>query len=190
MDNEKILQNLKGKPLVPRGKGKKIAMIIAFKDFRDEEYFIPKEILENAGIEVKTVSNEEGIAIGADGGEVNVDILVENLNPADFDAIVFIGGPGCLKYLDNEVSYNIIRGTLSKILAAICISPVVLANAGALKGKKATVWSSAMDKGPIRILENQGAIYQDKPVVIDGRIITGNGPASAKKFAEAIVQLV
>ena len=37
---------------------KKIAMIVAFKDFRDEEYFVPKEILETAGAEVKTASNK------------------------------------------------------------------------------------------------------------------------------------
>ena len=54
--------------------GKKIAMIIAFKDFRDAEYFVPKEIFEKAGAEVKTVSDKLGTAIGADGGDTKVDL--------------------------------------------------------------------------------------------------------------------
>jgi len=191
-------------------KKKKIAMIIAFRDFRDEEYFVPKDILKGAGVEIKTVSTQEGTAIGADGGEVEIDLLISEINIAEFadlqsksshnsiqsissfNGIVFIGGPGALKYLDNEDSYKLARDTIAqdKVLAAICISPVILAKAGVLEGKKATVWSSPMDKEPIRTLKDYGAVYQDMPVVVDGKVITGNGPAAAKRFAEAIVMLL
>lgn len=169
--------------------GKKAAMVVAFKDFRDEEYFVSKEILEKAGVEVKTVSNKMGQAIGALGGDTQVDLLLENLNPADFDAIVFIGGPGALKNLDNENSYKAVRETVSqnKILASICISPVILAKAGVLKGIKATVWSSALDKSPIKILEENGAVYEAKSVVQDGKIITADGPVATKEFGQAIL---
>ena len=169
---------------------KKIAIIVAFRDFRDQEYFVPREILEEAGAEVKTASNKMGLAVGADGGDVEVDLLISDLNPANFEAIVFIGDPGCLENLDNEDSYRVARETVSqnKVLASICISPVILAKAGVLEGKKATVWSSPMDRGPVRILEENGAIYQDEPVVIDGKIITGNGPGAAREFGEAIIE--
>lgn len=170
-------------------KEKSIVMIIAFRDFRDAEYFVPKEILEAAGAEMKTASNKLGVAVGADGGDTEVDLLVENLNLAEFAAVVFIGGPGCLENLDNENSYRVARETISqnKVLASICISPVILAKAGVLKGKKATVWSSPMDKVPVRILEENEAIYQEKSVVVDGKIVTANGPAAAEKFAKAII---
>ena len=195
-------------------KKKKIAMIIAFRDFRDEEYFVPKDILEGAGVEIKTVSTQEGTAIGADGGEVEIDLLISEINIAEFadlqadlqsksshdsiqsissfDAVVFIGGPGALKYLDNEDFYKLARETIAqdKVLAAICISPVILAKAGVLEEKRATVWSSPMDREPVRTLKDYGAVYQDAPVVIDGKVITGNGPAAAKRFAEAIVMLL
>lgn len=171
---------------------KKVAMIIAFKDFRDEEYFVPKEILEGAGAEIKTVSNQTGEALGVDGGEAKVDLLIDNLNPADFDAIVFIGGSGCLKELDNENSYKAAKEAVSqqKVIAAICISPVILAKAGILKGKKAAVWSSSLDKSPIRTLKDNKATYQDDEVVIDGKIVTASGPSAAEKFAEAIIELL
>lgn len=193
--------------------GKRAVMVVAFKNFRDEEYFVPKEILEQAGVEVKTASNQKGIAIGDDGGEAKVDFLISEINLANtgdateapshlssnpaspdfnFDALVFVGGPGCLENLDNEDSYRLAQETVfqDKILASICISPVILAKAGVLKGKKATVWSSPINKESIKILEENGAIYQDKSTVIDGKIITANGPAAAKEFGEIIVRLL
>jgi len=170
--------------------GKKVVFLIAFRDFRDAEYFIPREILESARAGVKVASNQTGMAIGADGGEVNVDLLVSQVNPADFDAMIFVGGPGCLENLDNEDSYQVARETVAqnKILASICISPVILAKAEVLSGKKATVWSSPLDRSAVRTLEEKGAVYQSEPVVVDGKIITGNGPDAAEKFGEEIVK--
>jgi len=171
---------------------KKIAIIIAFRDFRDEEYFIPKQILEFVGAEVKTISTKTGQAIGSQGGDTKIDILLDNLKVFDFDAIVFVGGPGAPQYLDNEASYQVAKDAVlqGKILTAICIAPTILAKAGVLQGKKATVWSSVLDKSAVKILKENGAQYQDKNVVVDGNIITGNGPAAAKEFVETIVQVL
>jgi protease I len=170
----------------------KALFVIAFRNFRDPEYFLPKEILENSGIEVKTASNKKGIAIGAEGGEVEVDFLIEEVNPKDFDAIIFIGGPGCLEALDNEKSYNLIKQTVDfkKILGAICIAPVILAKSGVLEGKKATVWSSPFDRAPIKILKENGANFVDENVVQDGKIITANGPEAAKDFGRKILEML
>jgi len=169
---------------------KKVAMIIAYKDFKDEEYFASRGILETAGAEIKVVSDNLGTASGADGGEAKVDIKLSDLNVSDFDAVVFIGGPGALSHLDNQDSHRIAKETVgqNKILAAICISPTILAKAGVLQGKKATVWTSPLDKGPKKILEENGVEFQDKSVVVDGNIITANGPSAAKKFGEEIVK--
>ena len=214
-----IYQNLVEKPEIsPEDKsmvektleGKKIAIIVAFRDFRDEEYFVPKEISEGAGGEIKTASNKIGKAIGVEGGEVEINLLISEINMAEFDdlqrksshnsiqsissfdAVVFIGGPGCLENLDNENSYKVAKDTVSqgKVLASICISPVILAKAGVLEGKKATVWSSPMDRSSVRTLEENGAIYQDTPVVVDGKIITGSGPDAAEEFGKAIIEVL
>lgn len=171
---------------------KKVALIVAFRDFRDKEYFLPKEILEGAGVKVITISNKEGIAIGADGGEAKVDLVLENLNVEDFDGIFFIGGPGALNNLDNETSYKIAREALEKgkLVGAICISPVILAKAGILKGKKATVWTSPLDKSGEKILKENGAQFLKENVVVDGKIITASGPEAAKDFGEKIVEFL
>ena len=168
---------------------KKVAIVLAFKDFRDAEYFVPKEILERAGVKITTVSTQKGKALGADGGEVEINLTLEELKADDFDGVVFIGGPGALKKLDNEKSYSLIRKIVSqnKVLGSICISPVILAKAGALKNKKATVWSSALDRGPIKILKENGVIYVPEEVVIDGNIVTANGPDASEEFGLKLV---
>lgn len=166
---------------------KKALLIIAHNDFRDEEYFIPKQILENNGIKVKTASNERGIAIGRFGGEADVDFLLEEINVKDFDAIVFIGGSGAKELLDNEISYNVAKQAANgKILAAICIAPVILANAQVLNKKKCTVWSSDMDKSAVKIIKENGGEYIKKGLVIDQNIITGENADFAQDFGLAI----
>ena len=188
---EPFLEELKIAPDANKAT-KKAVFIIAFRDFRDEEYFVPKNVLEQAGIEVSTASDNLGVAIGSLGGEANVDILINNLTTDNFDAILFIGGSGALKHLDNQKSYKASQEAIkkNKVLGAICISPVILAKAGILQNKKATVWSSPLDKSTVRILENNGAIYEDKNVVVDGKIITANGPEAIQEFGKKIVELL
>lgn len=168
----------------------KIAIIIAFKGFRDSELFIPEKIFKSVDAEVKIVSEEEGIAEGVDRSTVRVDVALSELNVEYFDAIIFIGGPGAIRYLDNEQSYKLIKKAVkqNKILGAICIAPVILAKAGVLEGKKATVWGSTANREPQKALEEQGAIYENGPIVQDGNIITAIGPEAAEEFARKILQ--
>lgn len=169
---------------------KKIAIILASKDFKDEEYFVLRELLEKADFEIVNISNQIGVAEGVEGGEVDIDKTIDALKVEDYDALVFIGGSGCLENLDNETSYQIAQEAVShnKLLAAICISPVILAKAEVLKNKKATVWSDIMDKTPVETLKEHDVDYQDEMVVVDDNIITGNGPEAAQEFAQTIIE--
>jgi protease I len=168
---------------------KKAAIIIASENFRDEEYFITKEVLEKRGINVKTVCDKTK-AVGKFGGEAKADILINDLNVDNFDAIIFAGGQGAIKLLDNELSYDILRKAMimKKIVAAICIAPTILAKAGILAGKRATVWSTDMDKSAIKILQLNDAIYERDSIVKDGNIITGENAEFAQEFGEAIAE--
>lgn len=166
---------------------KKALMVIAFKNFRDEEYLEPKKILENAGIKVTTASTQTGTATGKPGTKVPVDITIDQINPADFDAIIFIGGAGCYDYYSNQTALKIAWEAVkqNKILAAICSAGGILAHAGVLNGKKATVFP-----GEAELLKSKGAIYTGAPVEIDEKIITADGPQSARAFGEKIVGLI
>lgn len=161
---------------------KKVVMIIAFEGFRDEEYREPKGVLEKAGIEVITASSKLGTAKGKLGMSAKVDITLDQVHVSDYDAILFIGGPGCYGYYDNPTAHKIAQETIKqgKILGAICAAPGILAKAGVLKGKKATMFT---DDGT---LAKGGAIYTGNGVEVDGKIITATGPQTAKAWGEKI----
>lgn len=169
---------------------KKAVMVIAFQGFQDFEYSETRRVLEEAGIKIIVASSLKGEAQGKLGQKVTVDVIVDEVVPEEFDALVFIGGPGALEYVDNLSVHQLIQQTVNKdkVLAAICIAPEILAKAGVLKEKKATVWTSSIDQSPIEFLENEGAEYVDETVVVDGKIITGNGPEAANEFGQKIVE--
>ena len=171
---------------------KKILMVVAFKDFQDEEYFVPKKVLEKADFSIDTTSTEKGIAVGSQGGQAVIHIGMDEINLENYKAVVFCGGSGMANELNNQNFHQLVKDFYQndKLVAAICVAPVLLAKAGILEDKKATVWSSALDKSFIKVLEENGAIYQDSPVVIDNKIITANGPDAAEEFGKAIVNLL
>lgn len=169
---------------------KKVVIIVAYKDYQDIEYRDTREAFNEAGYQVKIASSSLGQASGKLGGSLEVDVALSELDVANFDAVVFVGGPGAQEYVDDAQAHKVAQDTVSqdKVLAAVCIAPEILAKAGALEGKKATVWSSDVDRSPIKVLEDGGAEYIDQNVVQDGKIITANGPAAAKEFGQTIVE--
>ncbi|OGS52257.1 MAG: hypothetical protein A3J79_04400 [Elusimicrobia bacterium RIFOXYB2_FULL_62_6] len=166
---------------------KTVAMFIAFTGFRDEEYTAPKKILEAAGVKVVTVSTAKGLARGKFSATAEVDKTIAEINPADYDALALVGGPGALPQLDNPAVHAIFRraAELGKIIGAICISPVVLAHAGLLKGKKVTCWPDGADE-----LKKAGADHTGGEVEVDGKLVTASGPVPAKKYGQALLELL
>jgi protease I len=164
---------------------KKAVMIIAEKQFKEEELFITKEILENAGIEVLVASNTLNLALGVEGKTFQPQLLVKDINVSDFDAVIFVGGGGATQYWKDPVAHKIAQDASdsSKVIGAICVAPVILAKAGILKGKRATVWSS--DSGQLLVA---GAKYSGANVEKDGKIITAAGPFASREFGEELVK--
>ncbi|MCL5010930.1 MAG: DJ-1/PfpI family protein [Patescibacteria group bacterium] len=175
---------------MPFKQQKRICMVIALVDYRDEEYFIPKSVFEQAGFKVKTASERQGQAISVFGGVADIDLKVSEAKTGDFDGLVVVGGEGMAKMTDNAELRKLAQefAEQNKIVGAICIGPAVLAKAGILTGKKATIYASQTDKSAVKILQENNAQYLDEPVVVDGNIITASGPQSARKFAEKVVE--
>ncbi|PIT87484.1 MAG: DJ-1 family protein [Candidatus Magasanikbacteria bacterium CG10_big_fil_rev_8_21_14_0_10_40_10] len=168
---------------------KKVLLIIASHGFQPIEYFHTKKALQENGVEVFTASDQKGIAVCALANQsVSVDLDFDQIAPIDYEGVFLIGGPGALEHLDNEIVYNIMRQTADggKLFGAICISPRILAKAGLLLDKKATGWNGDDELGDI--LKSAGAVYVREDVVVDGQLITANGPKAAEKFGREIAR--
>ncbi|MFA5287294.1 MAG: DJ-1/PfpI family protein [Candidatus Omnitrophota bacterium] len=162
-----------------------VVMVIAHKGFRDEELLEAKEVLEKNNISVKVASTVLSQAQGKLGALIKPDILFKDINLADFDALVFIGGPGSVEYWDDPLAHKLLQDAIlsGKVVAGICAAAVTLAKSGILKGKRATVFS-----GDSQELINSGVNYTAAPLERDGNIITADGPKAARVFGEEIVK--
>ncbi|WNY28370.1 hypothetical protein MmiEs2_05550 [Methanimicrococcus stummii] len=169
---------------------KKILMIVAPERFRDEEFFEPRAVFEQNGYDVTVGSTRLDKAEGVKGGEVDVDILIDDASADDYDAIAISGGGGSKAFLwDNPKLHALLNDAFSKgkTVSAICISPVVLAKAGLLNGKSACVFP---DDAAIAEMKSAGADLKKEAVVTDGKIVTGDGPECATEFGEAVVKAI
>lgn len=167
--------------------GKKILFILPPHNFRDEEYQKPRAIFENAGARVIVASSALAPAEGMFGTCVTPDISIKEVKAEDVDAILLVGGVGSNKFWHNETVHGLVRefNKKGKVVSAICLAPVTLANAGLLEGKRATAYPSADN-----FLKWKGAVYTGIPVEVDGNIVTANGPEAAEEFAQAVAKLM
>lgn len=172
------------------GQGKRILMVVAQKGFRDEELDVPRKVFMSNGFEVTVAAGSLDEASGRFGAVVKPDVEIAKADIPGFDAVVIVGGRGSRDYLWNNVTLH--KGladafSKNRVVAAICISPVVLAKAGILKGRSATVFP---DDEAVAELKKAGAEYRNMDVIRDGNIVTGRDPQAAEKFAREIVSLL
>jgi protease I len=164
--------------------GKRAALIIGSQNFRDEELFDTKRVLDAAQVQTVIASTKTGVIRGTLGNVAEASIPVNRLQVDDYDAIIFIGGPGAAEYASDAVVMNMVRETVrkGKVLAAIGVAPTILANANVLAGIRATSYLSERDR-----LMQAGAIYTIFAVQRDRSIITATGPQAAVQFGRVIV---
>lgn len=136
----------------------------------------------------------------------------EEVSAEKYSAIYFAGGHGAMWDLpDNKRLMEITRTIYERkgIVSAVCHGPAGLANVKLtngeylVKGKVLTSFTdkeekeSGKDKAVPFLLEttlkSRGAMFKGKPnwqqnVQVDGRLITGQNPASAKYIAEEIIK--
>ncbi|MBN1806898.1 MAG: nitroreductase family protein [Sedimentisphaerales bacterium] len=162
---------------------KRVALIVASQNYRDEELFETKMALDAAGIQSVIASTRIGIIRGTLGGIAEANILIGQLSINEYDAIIFIGGIGAVEYVNNPAALNLAREAVRnrKILAAIGTAPTILANASILTGVRVT---SLLSERPVLVLA--GAFYTGTPVEEDKLIITGRDPGAAMQFGRNI----
>ncbi len=163
----------------------KVLMVIAHQNFRDEELTVPQKMFLKNGLTVVIASSSSTLATGVFGTKVKPDITLKEVRVDDYAAVVFVGGVGAQEYFDNSIAHTIALQTAKqgKILAAICIAPAILAKAGVLKNRTATIWPSMADA-----ITAGGGRYIKKDVYSDGNIVTACGPEAADKFGKEILE--
>lgn len=155
--------------------------------FEEVEALTAVDLLRRADLEVVTVSIMGRKEVtGAHDVMVMADALFEEINYDNCEMMVLPGGGKGAQNLDahDGIAENLKRfADQDKWIAAICAAPMVLGHHGLLKGRKATIYkgmeAELIDAEPV-----------DKTVVVDGNIITSQGPATAMVFALKIIEIL
>ena len=152
--------------------------------FEDIEAAAPFDILQRAGLKVKTVGIGGKNIKSAHGLSVVADLEEKDFAFSDVDAIILPGGmPGAANLKKSAVVEKAIKSALAGniLIGAICAAPgVVLSGTGALDNKNYTCFPG--------FEVNEGK-YTAEKVEHDGSLITANGPGAAMSFAIEIASV-
>jgi protease I len=165
----------------------RILCVIAQEKFRDEELSVPKAVFEAAGYRVDVAAPERKQCSGSVKSKVFPDLTVGEARAADFAAVSVTGGNGAVRDLWNDPALlKLLRDVhaAGRPVGGICLAGAVPAQAGLLKGKRATVWP---EDPAIAELRKGGAEYVPGQVVVSDRVVTAPGPDHARAYAEALL---
>jgi protease I len=169
--------------------GLKVAILVA-DGFEQVELTEPKKALEEAGAETSIVSPQKGRVEGwhhFDAGDMfNVDVLLDEADANNYDALLLPGGvanPDQLRMNPKAVEFVKSFFDAGKPVAAICHGPWTLIEAGAVKGRTITSWPSLQTD-----LKNAGAKWVDQEVVADNGLVTSRKPDDLPAFNQKMIE--
>ena len=153
---------------------KKVACL--FADGTEElELLAVVDVLRRGGVKADLISISGKMPVSAHGVAIEADLLIEEAEFEQYDAIYIPGGSGGAESLSKHPAVlEAVRtfNKASKILAAICAGPIVLEEAGILKGHTGTSYPGFEQD---LSFDN----YKDDLVVVSNQVITSRGPATA-----------
>jgi len=172
--------------------GKKVAFVLK-RGVEQPELTEPWRVVEEAGGEPVLISEEPGTitALIGDwdrGDDFDVDLTLDEADPADYDALVLPGGTlNSDKIRTNPKAIAFVKAFFDagKPVASICHGPWILIEAGVVPGR--TLTSTARISTD---LKNAGATWVDKEVVVDGNLVTSRSPRDLEAFNAALVEAV
>jgi len=178
------LENLDN--LKPNVMSNGVLFVIANNNFQDTEFSVPYEMVIAEGYEAIVASGKKGLCRGVFGKEVTSDYSLSEVVGDEFDLVIFIGGGGALEQYLGDTQYLSIAKN-AKNIGAICIAPMIISDAGILKDKRFTCWDDG-SRTQINYIIKNGGTYVGGSVVVDGNIVTANGPDAAEEFGMKIIE--
>ena len=169
--------------------GKTVA-IIAADMVEQVELVEPRKALEGAGAKTQLISLRPGEIQGFNhfdkADKLKVDKTIEEVDAADYDALLIPGGvgnPDQLRGNENIVAFVQEFFEAGKPVAAICHGPWVLVEAGAAKGRKLTSWPTLQTD-----IRNAGGTWVDQEVVVDQGLVTSRKPDDIPAFNTRMIE--
>ncbi len=162
---------------------KKVLMVVAPVDFDGAEFETTRKVLEGRGLQVKVASTGLGTARANTGLMVRPDVSLDDIKTWEYDAVVFVGGPGARMLFDHEKATKLAKDCEYKVLGALGLAPGILANGGVVKGKRVTA-----DVSVAALVRQKEGTYTGQPLEVHEKLVTAQGGRYAEHFGNAILQ--
>jgi protease I len=169
--------------------GKKVAILVE-NGFEKVEMTEPRKALDDAGAGTDLISPNQEKVRSFDHDDPSdsfpVDVTLSQANPEDYDALLLPGGvanPDKLRINAQAVEFVRAFYDAGKPIAAICHAPWTLINAGVVEGLTMTSWPSVSVH-----LQNAGANWVDREVVVDNGLVTSRKPGDIPAFNRKMIE--
>lgn len=170
--------------------GIKVA-IIATDMFEESEMVEPRKVLETAGAETELISIKGGKIVAANkfdkAGEYEVDMLLSEADPSDYDALLLPGGAlnvDALRMVPEAQAFVKEFDEAVKPIAFICHAAWLLVSADLVKDRVLTSHPNIQDD-----IKNAGGAWRDEEVVEDANWVSSRQPSDIPAFNEAMINL-
>ncbi|MDD4731836.1 MAG: type 1 glutamine amidotransferase [Desulfovibrio sp.] len=166
------------------------ARVVVFLEelYNELEFWYPKLRLVESGASVTVAGPEAGAVCRSKVGlPATADVAFEDVDPAEVDGLVIPGGYAPDRIRRNSAALEIVRNVHQRRrpLAFICHAGWVPVSAGILQGRTVTSYHSIRDD-----LVNAGATWVDKPLVVDGHLVSSRTPEDLPAFCAAFLNLL
>jgi protease I len=165
---------------------KKVAFLLA-EDYEDSEMKNPYEAIVKNGNDAVIIGLEQGKELTGKKGTVSytTHLAADEARAADYSAVVIPGGKSPSRLRESEAVLEFVREADRRgiPISAICHGPQVLARAGLMKNKTFTSYPGIAEEIAI-----DGAVFVDKPVVVDGNLIMSRTPEDEPMFIDETIR--
>ncbi len=159
-------------------------LLAVFNGIKNNVYNITSDYLKRKLFKVVVTSTTAEVETDT-ADTIFANKLLKDVKGEDYKALIILNAPQELSDTSDIVRLAAHMNAASKIIAAIYDAPLVLAEAGILSGKRATVWATEYKK-----LIEAGAMYKGTPVVVDGNIITAGSYQALPAFLTKLMDML
>nr|ADN14363.1 intracellular protease, PfpI family [Gloeothece verrucosa PCC 7822] len=168
---------------------KKVAILVA-EGFEQVEMTQPRQALEEVGAQTHLISPKGDKVQGWNhfdkGEEFPVDVVLDEADPSNYDALLLPGGvanPDLLRTQEKAVQFVKSFFEAGKPVAAICHGLWTLIEADVIRGRTVTSWPSLKTD-----LRNAGANWVDQEVVVDQGLVSSRKPDDIPAFNRKLIE--
>lgn len=165
---------------------KRIAVLVA-DGAEPIETIAPMDAWRRGGIDVESVSIANAYVTLAHEIRIEADAVISDVALEEYDGILIPGGS---VGVDNLRACPEVLAAIrqcmdaDKFVFAICAGPMVLNDAGVLKGRRVTCYPGCETEFP------PGAYIGGSGIAVDGNLVTASGPAFALDFGLACLEVM